>query len=85
MIKKAKLISGSFKGNIVSVEGTDIERLGIPWFQYMPMPITMIYLNREKADQLPSTGKVYCCHHISGKKQGLSDFIHESELEFLEE
>ncbi|MED4068560.1 hypothetical protein [Priestia megaterium] len=82
-IRKAKVISGSFKGATIRVEGTDLERLGRPWYENINAA-GAVYAIREDEDNLPEEGTVYCCHHLDGKKQGLSDLFHEIELEFVD-
>ncbi|PGQ88362.1 hypothetical protein COA18_05375 [Priestia megaterium] len=82
--KKALVMSGTFEGTTVLVEDTDLNRLGRPWYENINAA-GAVYAIREERDNLPEEGTVYCCHHLDGEKQGLSDLFHQTELQFIEQ
>jgi len=81
MDKKAKVIKGQFKGEIVSIEGTDFEVMGNSVWSLHGNPAALKYALRSGLGNYPFSGNNYYGHH----ENGLGDFFHESELEFITE
>ena len=82
MYRKAKVISGTFAGEEVLIEGTDKEVFGKSW-GYMNGNIACLnFAMRSIKDGINTyVGNCYYGKH----ENGLGDVFHESELQFMEE
>lgn len=75
----AIVIKGKYKGEKVTVEGTDLDLWGQDWGVMTGNPAAVLYALRSFEDSIPDDGTVYGAKRPNGE----STLFHESELQFL--